>query len=135
MVDIVLILTILLAPSCPNGVCIGNDEVIVDQDGTKFTINSLTSAIYRAEGGKHARKPFGILSVTCEGYDDCRRICINTVRNNIRRFIAQSGQSKDGEYLRFLANRYCPVGAGNDPQGLNKNWLKNVKSILKENAL
>lgn len=33
-------------------------------------------------------------------------------------------------YIEFLASRYCPIGADNDPQGLNKNWVKNVKYFL-----
>lgn len=34
------------------------------------------------------------------------------------------------DYIEFLGSRYCPVGADNDPQGLNKNWVKNVKYFL-----
>lgn len=34
------------------------------------------------------------------------------------------------DYIEFLASRYCPIGADNDPQGLNKNWVKNVKYFL-----
>jgi hypothetical protein len=33
---------------------------------------------------------------------------------------------KKGDFLESLARRYCPVGADNDPNGLNKHWLKNV---------
>jgi hypothetical protein len=33
---------------------------------------------------------------------------------------------KKGDFLESLARRYCPVGADNDPTGLNKHWLKNV---------
>lgn len=29
-------------------------------------------------------------------------------------------------FITFLGNRYCPVGANNDPQGLNRHWIKNV---------
>lgn len=94
-----------------------------------YTVDDYVNAIYWAEGGKNARKPFGILSVKCEGYEDCRTICENTVRNNIRRF-REYGHKEFNDYLSFLASRYAPVGAGNDPKNLNKNWIKNVKWFL-----
>jgi hypothetical protein len=90
--------------------------------------NKLVDAIYRAEGGKAAKKPFGILSVKCDDYSDCRQIALNTVRNNWRRWENKThGANRHANYFNFLASRYCPVGAANDPQGLNRNWLNNVR--------
>lgn len=94
------------------------------------TWDDLVDAIYIAEGGQKAKKPFGILSVKCDGYNDCRRICMNTVVNNMKRF-KNYGHKTHKDYLSFLASRYAPVGAANDPTNLNKHWLKNIKSILK----
>lgn len=102
--------------------------------GTAFAdipVPAIVDAIYQAEGGDRAKKPFGILSVPCDSYSECRQICENTVRNNYRRWQA-SDQSVT--YLEFLANRYCPVGAEND-NGTNKYWLKNVRSILKSKGV
>ena len=107
-----------------------NDVWIQDTDGFIFSVNSLADAIYLAEGAENARKPFGILSVPCHGYGECRQICINTIRNNIRRY-ADYGYADYPTYLDFLANRYAPIGAGNDPTNLNINWLKNVRSLVK----
>jgi hypothetical protein len=89
--------------------------------------NRVVDAIYIAEGGAKAKKPFGILSVPCSDYEDCRKVAYNTVRNNYHRWIAGG---RKGEYLAFLANRYCPVGADNDPGGLNKHWLGNVTRLV-----
>lgn len=33
---------------------------------------------------------------------------------------------KPGTFIEYLGNRYCPVGAENDPTGLNVNWQRNV---------
>lgn len=85
--------------------------------------SKIADAIYKAEGGAKAKKPFGILSVPCEGYTDCRRICLNTIRNNYRRW---QNAGNPGEYLEFLASRYAPIEA----HPINKNWLPNVKKIM-----
>ena len=89
--------------------------------------NQVVDAIYLAEGGAKTRHPFGILSVKCEGYDECREVCYRTVRNNYHRWIKAGRQ---GDYVQFLANRYCPVGADNDPRGLNKHWYGNVTRLI-----
>lgn len=94
-----------------------------------YTDAQVADAIYHAEGGENAKKPFGILSVSCNGYEECRRICLNTVRNNRKRF-SEYGHKRYPDYLSFLASRYAPIGAENDPTNLNKNWIKNVKHFL-----
>lgn len=92
-----------------------------------FTDEQIADAIYQAEGGPKAKAPYGILSIKVEGEQEARRICLNTIRNNRVRF---ANQNKFTDYIEFLASRYCPIGATNDPLGLNKNWVKNVKFFL-----
>lgn len=82
----------------------------------------IASAIYLAEGGKKARVPFGIESIKVSGYENARRICINTIQNNHDRWI-EAGSP--GEYLDFLSRRYCPLNSAV--------WLKNVRYFLKGN--
>jgi len=84
-----------------------------------YTLDQWANAIRKSEGNSN----YGILSVPCSTTQECRRICKNTVRNNHKRWIKAG---KRGDYLTFLANRYCPIGASNDPKGLNKHWKKNV---------
>lgn len=94
--------------------------------------DEICDAIYLAEGDKKAKVPFGILSVNCEGYDACRQVCLNTVRNNRRRY-ADYGYKEYDEFLAFLASRYAPTqGADNDPMNLNRHWLKNVRYFLEK---
>jgi hypothetical protein len=93
-----------------------------------YTDEQIVNAIYRAEGGEKAKYPYGIRSIKCESKEECKRICANTVRNNRKRFARNAGGSKD--FISFLGKRYCPIGASNDPQGLNKNWEKNVRYFL-----
>lgn len=94
-----------------------------------YTVNEYVEAIYKAEGGRQARFPYGIRSVNCEGKKDCENIARNTVINNFRRW---KNSGKKVEYLQFLANRYCPVNGKLD-NGTCKNWEKNVTYFLEKN--
>lgn len=102
---------------------VGHAEEVIDPE-------RLADAIYKAEGGKLAKVPYGILSVKVKDEAEARRVCLNTIRNNMARWqwARQNGDQRD--YIQFLGDRYCPTtGATNDPSGLNKNWVKNVKSL------
>jgi len=98
-----------------------------------YTDAQIADAIYLAEGGAKAKVPYGILSVKVKDEAEARQVCLNTIRNNHKRY-ADYGHKQYATYLEFLASRYCPIGAGNDPKGLNQNWLKNVKYFLEKGA-
>lgn len=85
----------------------------------------VADAIWLAEGGKKAKAPYGILSVKTT---DPRRVCLNTIRNNWGRWEAAG---KPGDFIDYLGKKYAPVGAANDPRRLNKNWPRNVRSLLR----
>lgn len=89
--------------------------------------NRVVDAIYLAEGGPKAKVPYGILSVRVRDKAEARQVCYNTVRNNYTRWL-KSGQRVS--YLEFLAKKYAPIGASNDPKGFNRNWLKNVTYFM-----
>jgi len=98
-------------------------------------VDLLADAIFWAEGGYETNYPYGIKSIKCEGYDECRRICKTTIERNIIRYHT-ARESEQGQiprnYLEFFANRYCPT-SGNlsaSEEALNGNWLKNVKFYL-----
>lgn len=95
---------------------------------TNYTDDQIANAIYKAEGGKKAQYLYGIRSVKYRNEVEARKICLNTIRNNRKRF-TNYGYKKHATYLEFLASRYCPIGCNND-WGCNKNWLKNVKWFL-----
>lgn len=89
------------------------------------TVDKIVGAIYRLEGGDKTKYPYGIKSVDTKGNKEkARQICVNTVRNNYKRWEAAGSK---GKYFEFLAKRYCPIPG--DKTGLNKNWLKNLKLI------
>lgn len=79
----------------------------------------IADAIYWTEGDIRARQAYGIETIDCFGHDDCRKIALNTIRNNFTRW-QNSDQSIS--YLDFLARRYCPPNS--------KVWLQNVRYFL-----
>ncbi len=87
----------------------------------------LATAIYHAEGGTRTKHPYGILKHYKRTTP--RQACLNTIRSADKRF---NQQTKEKDFVVFLSRTYCPVGAKNDPRGLNKNWVKNVKHFLRE---
>lgn len=93
--------------------------------GAEIDLDKWADAIRKAEGNPN----YGILSVPCHSESECRQICKNTVFNTLVKY--RSTRCRPGEDdVTCLARRYAPVGASNDPQGLNKNWEKNVRYFL-----
>ena len=91
-----------------------------------YTDNQIANAIYRAENS--VKYPYGIKSIDTHGDKVyARKICINTIRNNRKRF---ANQTKYDDFITFLGSRYCPVAG--DKTGLNIHWVKNVKYFLKK---
>jgi len=107
--------------------------LLITSTSFAYTDEQIVNAIYKAEGGNRAEYPYGIRSVTCEGELECRKICFNTVKNNRIRY-AEYGRHSYSDFIEFLASRYAPLNAGNDPKGLNKNWIKNVNFFLKKDG-
>lgn len=87
-------------------------------------INQFADAVYRIEGGEKARKPYGILSVKVNNKQHARRICINSIKNNYKRWI-DSGQKV--AFPVYFAGRWCPQSV--DPVGF-RNWTNNARKIL-----
>lgn len=83
--------------------------------------NALADAIKKVEGVPY----YGIKGVPWKDYAEARRICVNTCRNNYKRWIKAG---KHGSYLDFLADRYCPPSV--DLVG-NRNWKRNIKKLYK----
>lgn len=87
----------------------------------EYTKEEICSAIWVIEGKEQARQPFGIETIECKTFEKCQQICFNTVENNKVRF---KNQTKEKNYLKFLAKRYCPPNW--------KTWLKNLKFYLEK---
>lgn len=110
----ILAIIMLLAMSA---VCFAKDAPIVN-------VERLANAIYIAEGGSKTKHPYGILAKY--KHTTPRQACINTIKSALKRYNKQGAK---GDFIAFLGKTYCPVGASNDPWGLNKNWVNNVTKL------
>lgn len=101
--------------------CVHAKEVITEPNIEGYSLNQWCEAIHNAEGNDN----YGIL--THYSHTTPLQACRNTVLHKYRDWIA-TGQRK--RFLDYLAERYAPIGANNDPNDLNKNWAGNVKYWL-----
>lgn len=121
MLSVMFVLLLLLGAS------------VAKADG--FTNEEYVNAIYKAEGGKNARYLYGIRSISYKDAKEARRICLNTVRNNRKRY-KKYGYRRYPEFIQFLGSRYCPTSGANlsfSEKRLNKHWVKNVRYFLNKN--
>lgn len=86
----------------------------------QINIERLADAIYLAEGGSRTIHPYGIL--TRYKRTTPRQACINSIKSAIKR----AKSTDPSKVIPEMGSVYCPVGASNDPRGLNRNWVKNV---------
>jgi hypothetical protein len=83
---------------------------------------------YSENGGKG--KEYGILHKRVKPtYRSQAGWCAATVQKNYDRWVKAGSK---GDYITFLGKRYCPVGAENDPNGLNRHWISNVTHYTKK---
>lgn len=98
-------------------------------------------AVYRAEGKRGARVPYGLVGDFPRGTDEktARFFFIGKVRRWLKEYEAKFRKQGVGyggfteDFITWFGNRYAPtVGATNDPKKLNLNWLPNVRKIMAE---
>ena len=89
----------------------------------------IVAAIRYAENGRPGIE-YGCLSKYAKdrGYRRQAGECACTVQKNYDRWVKAG---KHGKFIHFLGRVYCPVGAKNDPKGLNVHWIRNVTKFVK----
>ena len=83
-------------------------------------------AIRKAENGGHGRE-FGVMHPRAldTDLDTQAGWAAATIYKNYYRW---ENAGKPTDFITYLGNVYCPVGAENDPSGLNNHWIGNVKN-------
>ena len=109
-----------------------DDAIVVNiRTELRSELAPIVAAIRYAENGRKGRE-YGILHKRVgPTYRSQAGWCASTVQKNYDLWV---NGGRKGEYLVFLAKRYCPIGADNDPNGLNQHWLGNVKKFKKRFA-
>ena len=91
----------------------------------------ILAAVRYAENGRAGRE-YGVLHPKALGknYRTQAGWAAATVQKQFDRYCKAGGKSNDvAAYLISLRDRYCPIGAANDPTNLNEHWLKNVSKF------
>ena len=88
-------------------------------------------AIRKSENGAKDHLAFGIIDPGCatDSYSEQAGWAICTVVKNYHRWLGKDKGNKlksVEDFIPYLGAKYCPVGAKNDPTGLNAHWVKNV---------
>lgn len=94
----------------------------------------LATAIYHAEGGLKASKPYGVLKSYCKKGDpdgQCRKGCIQTIEGFKERVKNNPIIHDDKSFITAFGRRYCPEGSDTD-NGTCQFWAGNVYSIYKK---
>lgn len=90
----------------------------------------IVAAIRYAENGGKGRE-YGILhSRVKPTYRSQAGWCAATVQKNYDRWLKNKIGKSD--FISYLGHKYCPVGADNDPDGLNKHWIRNVRQLTQK---
>lgn len=91
----------------------------------------LAQAITRAENDPTGK--YGVRSI--KDPVNPKKVLINSINNNFNRWMSGRQPApwineKPKKFVDFMQRRWAPIGAENDPDGLNQYWAPNVRSIL-----
>lgn len=122
-----LLSKVLLAVLLTGLVILGSCQVCHAESIEGHDVQLWANAIYMAENS--TSHTYGIM--VKYRHTSPRQACINTVRHQYRLWCHNAcGKA----FVAFLASKYAPLLAKNDPTGLNYNWEKNVSYFLKESV-
>jgi hypothetical protein len=119
----------------------GDEAPLIQEAASRAGIDArFLLALRRTENGGPGRE-FGVLSVPAPTYDDQARVAAETVRRNIERFERTGRSAVDPasgryteDFIRFFSGRYAPIGAANDPAGLNRHHAGNLLKLYDRQA-
>ena len=100
------------------------EKILINKVANEYGLTGdarlLLFVIRKVENGRPGRE-FGVLNPEAIRFSDGRLSFLIQAR-----WAAGTIKKRYTGDLKAFADRWCPVGAKNDPKGLNKNWLSNV---------
>jgi hypothetical protein len=111
----------------------------VDAAAARYNVDHLFPLALRIAEGRTSHYQFGILDTRARNYTERLNECCATIRNHLCSYTGNPltrAHSATGvrrvaysdAFITTFGHIYCPVGADNDPRGLNRNWIGNVIS-------
>jgi hypothetical protein len=104
------------------------DELLINKTCRSWGLDArLVKSIIHAEGGAEDSLIKAVrCSVECADFKEALEITCRTITHRMCDWAMQ--ELHRDEFVRVLGSHWAPVGAANDPRGLNVNWVDNVKS-------
>lgn len=101
-----------------------------------INLYALMLAVRKQENGREGLE-FGVMAAKGTDLEEQARWAVVTFLKNIERWerAVREGNwkpkypSRELDYIAYLGNRWAPVGASNDPAGLNQYWIPNVQRL------
>lgn len=101
-----------------------------------INLYALMLAVRKQENGREGLE-FGVIAAKDTDLEEQARWAVVTFLKNEERWerAMREGnwkpqyQNRELDYITYLGNRWAPVGASNDPAGLNKYWIPNVQRL------
>lgn len=87
---------------------------------------SLIQAVAQAEGNLVRAVQCSIPSVTTR--EEAIEVACRSAAHALSDFVKADPERRRA-FVEFWGSRWAPVGASNDPRGLNTNWSKNVMDL------
>lgn len=101
-----------------------------------INLYALMLAVRRQENGREGLE-FGVMAAKGTDLEEQARWAVVTFLKNIERWERATREgnwrpkypNRELDYIAYLGNRWAPVGASNDPAGLNQYWIPNVQRL------
>lgn len=101
-----------------------------------INLYALMLAVRRQENGGKGIE-FGVMAAKGTDLEEQARWAVVTFLKNIERWERATREgnwrpkypNRELDYIAYLGNRWAPVGASNDPAGLNQYWIPNVQRL------
>lgn len=87
---------------------------------------ALIQAVVNAEGNILKAVQCSIPSVQTR--DKALEVLCRSAVHAMSDYIRLQSSSR-AEFIAFWGERWAPIGAGNDPRGLNANWVPNIRKL------
>lgn len=101
-------------------------EAAMERNSFPLELKPLLYSIRKAENGSWGRcRAFGVINPKAQASVDAQAgwACATIAK----RYTEWKASNSDIPFVSYLAASWCPVGADNDPKGLNANWISNVQ--------